>query len=145
MDVARLPAGLVSGPAFLLGAVGRDARDRLAEALAPLKLTSGHRAVLLHLHGEDAGSQREIASGLGMHAHAVGGVVDDLVRRGAASRTRHPGDRRRQVVRLTEHGRDLLAACERAARSVEERILSDLDTEERHRLHGYLLRMAAHV
>ncbi|MEV5880964.1 MarR family transcriptional regulator, partial [Streptomyces sp. NPDC052101] len=53
-------------------------------------------------------------------------------------------DRRRQILKLTEHGRELLAACGELARSIDAEFAADLTATERVVLAGLLDRLAAH-
>jgi DNA-binding MarR family transcriptional regulator len=59
----------------------------------------------LALHGERG--QSDLARDLQLTSSASTALVDRLERQGVAERTRHPRDRRRTIVRLTERGRQI--------------------------------------
>lgn len=82
-----------------------DVSRRIMPALARrARLTHTEMAVLEAL-GEHPVGPTEIADRLGVTTAAASGIVDRLVGHGHAERTRHPDDRRRTVVQLTESGR----------------------------------------
>jgi DNA-binding MarR family transcriptional regulator len=58
------------------------------------------------VHGSSG--QSELARDLGLTSSALTALVDRLERQGVAERVRHPQDRRRTMVRVTEHGAALV-------------------------------------
>ena len=76
-------------------------------------------------------SQRQISDELGLDASDVVGVLDILEAAEMVERRRDPQDRRRHAVVLTERGET--AACRFAAlrAKVTDRVLSELDPDER--------------
>lgn len=67
-------------------------------------LTTEQWVLLDQLRREGASSQTELANGTFKDAPTVSRIVDKLVQKGLASRTRFPNDRRRYQVALTEAG-----------------------------------------
>lgn len=65
----------------------------------------------LALHGERG--QSDLARDLRLTSSASTALVDRLERQGVAERTRHPHDRRRTIVRLTDRGRGIATESER--------------------------------
>jgi DNA-binding MarR family transcriptional regulator len=65
----------------------------------------------LALQGETG--QSDLARALQLTSSASTALVDRLERQGVAERTRHPHDRRRTIVRLTERGRHIATESER--------------------------------
>ena len=57
--------------------------------------------------------QSDLARDLQLTSSASTALVDRLERQGVAERTRHPHDRRRIIVRLTERGEQLVAESRR--------------------------------
>jgi DNA-binding MarR family transcriptional regulator len=70
-----------------------------------LGTTESQALSFLALHGERG--QSELARDLQLTSSASTALVDRLERQGVAERTRHPRDRRRTIVRLTERGRQI--------------------------------------
>ena len=88
-------------------------------------------------------SQQELAARLGVAPSLVVSLADHLETLGAVRRVRDPGDRRRQVLTLTDHGRDLLEQCAAAARALDEELTAALAPEQRVALHDALGVLAA--
>lgn len=79
---------------------------RQAASLAiGLGATESQALSCLALHGERG--QSELAKDLQLTSSASTALVDRLERQGVAERTRHPRDRRRTIVRLTDRGRHI--------------------------------------
>lgn len=74
---------------------------------AGLGLTESQALSSLALHGERG--QSDLARDLQLTSSASTALVDRLERQGVAERTRHPHDRRRIIVRLTERGRGIVS------------------------------------
>ena len=70
-----------------------------------LGTTESQAISALALHGERG--QSELARDLQLTSSASTALVDRLERQGVAERVRHPRDRRRTLVRLTERGRQI--------------------------------------
>ncbi|MDP9457078.1 MAG: MarR family transcriptional regulator [Actinobacteria bacterium] len=68
-------------------------------------------------------------------------ALDSLEGRGLVERKPDPGDRRARIVEPTDAGRELLARAEGMVTDVEDRVLADLDDEERRVLRGLLRRL----
>jgi DNA-binding MarR family transcriptional regulator len=81
----------------------------------------------LALHGERG--QSDLARDLQLTSSASTALVDRLERQGVAERTRHPHDRRRTIVRLTQRGQHLVAesrrCLEHALRRLSPELLAD--------------------
>jgi DNA-binding MarR family transcriptional regulator len=58
-------------------------------------------------------------------------LADHLEHLGAVQRVRDPADRRRQILTLTDAGRDLLAQCTATARQLDERFTAALTPAQR--------------
>jgi DNA-binding MarR family transcriptional regulator len=80
---------------------GEHYRQVVAEAIG-LGTTEAQALSFLAVHGDSG--QSVLARGLGLTSSAATALVDRLERQGVAERVRHPVDRRRLIVRLTERG-----------------------------------------
>ena len=76
-------------------------------------------------------SQREISDHLGLDASDVVGVLDILEAAELVERRRDPQDRRRHAVVLTERGETAARRFAALRAKVTDRVLSELDPDER--------------
>lgn len=86
-------------------------------------------------------SQREISDLLGLDPSGIVAMVDDLERLGLVRREPNPDDRRTRLVVATDTGRQRLRETEPVARAVDDRLLADLDENERQTLRSLLQRI----
>lgn len=77
-----------------------------------LGTTESQAVSSLALHGERG--QSELARDLQLTSSASTALVDRLERQGVAERMRHPRDRRRTIVRLTDRGRQIAIESQRS-------------------------------
>ncbi|WP_307796465.1 MarR family winged helix-turn-helix transcriptional regulator [Actinomadura barringtoniae] len=139
MNDVKLPETL----AFRLGTVGAVVADRFAERIAAHDLKPKHAGLLTALSAGEVASQQDLAARLGVAPSLVVALADHLEGLGAIERVRDPRDRRRQVLTLTGHGRELLQACGEAARSLDEEITAGLSAAQRKALQAALGVLAA--
>lgn len=136
----------LSGTAtFQLGMVGAVVSQRFADRIAPLELKPSHVGILTILANAPAQSQQDIATALNVVPSLIVRLVDRLESIGAVERTRDPNDRRRQSLRLTEHGRALYAECTAITHDMERDLLAGLSPAERTALIATLHRVAANL
>lgn len=114
--------------AFQLGTIGAVVTDRFAKTIAPLKPKQA--GILLALSLFEGLSQQELARKMGVAPSLLVGLLDELQRMDAVSRERDEHDRRRQIVVLTDAGRELYATCVAAARALDEELLKDVPDPE---------------
>jgi DNA-binding MarR family transcriptional regulator len=137
-DRAREPAWPPAPLAGRLGFLLKHAQLRLAElstaALAPYGINGRQLAVLSVLADGDLLSQQEAARLLGIDRTTMVGVIDELERKRLVTRHPHPDDRRKNVVDLTDEGRDIFDRAGRASQDAERRFLAPLDDVTARRL-----------
>ncbi|MET9085308.1 MarR family winged helix-turn-helix transcriptional regulator [Streptomyces sp. NPDC004237] len=114
---------------YLLKHVQAELARTSAETLAPYGMDGHELAVLVVLAGAEPLSQIEVAGRLGVDRTTMVALVDGLERRGLVARRRSPQDRRRNIVELTEAGRERMARAEEARLAAERRFLAPLDEE----------------
>lgn len=136
---------LPSTTAFLLGTVGAVVAQRFADRIAPLDLKPKHVGLLAVLAPSHAASQQDIATALGVVPSLVVRLVDHLEKVEAIERARDPDDRRRQTLRLTDHGRALLTECAAITRSLEAEILAGLPAADTAALRSALRHVAGNL
>lgn len=126
----------------LLDNLARRMRLHAEGVLAPLGLRPRHLVALTVLRDRDGSTQQALATTLMMDRATVVGLLNDLEADGLVERQRSPEDRRRHIVRLTDHGARLLAKAEFSLAEVEDAVLCALDTDQRAQLYD-LLALAA--
>ncbi|MBD2894505.1 hypothetical protein amrb99_34310 [Actinomadura sp. RB99] len=130
--------GLPSTVAFRLATLGAIYGDRFAARIAAHDLKPKHAGLMAALEAGVAASQQDLAARMRVAPSLVVALADHLVGLGAIERRRDPADRRRQLLTLTGHGRELLRRCAEAAREVDEEIAADLGGDRRAALHEAL-------
>ncbi len=109
-----------------LGIVGARWEARYARSLAREGLKPKHVALLAVIHAGVVGSQVEIAARMQVLPSVVVGLADDLEKLGAVSRSRDPSDRRRQFIRLTPRGEQMLSRANSILANLDEAMSIEL-------------------
>jgi DNA-binding MarR family transcriptional regulator len=113
-----------------LGYLLKHAQLALAEltaaALAPFGISGRQLAVLIAVDGAAPLSQQEAAGRLGVDRTTMVALVDELEAMGLVRRQRDPGDRRKNVVALTEAGGGTLTGATAASDAAERQFLAPL-------------------
>jgi DNA-binding MarR family transcriptional regulator len=119
---------------------------RVADVLRPFGLSPAGGLVLSMLADSPGPlSPGEIRDRLLVKGPTVTGLLDNLAEAGLVQRTRHPDDRRRLLVALTDSGRRLTARFRPAVHAAERPWLECLNETERRRLLDLLGRVQAHL
>ena len=125
-----MTSGLPDALAYRLGYLLKHAQQRLLQAAAPVMAEFGidgrELSVLAVLGGDSELSQQEAARELGVDRTTMVALVDMLEAKGLVSRQRSVQDRRKNIVRLTEHGLQCLDGAGRARDEVERQFLAPL-------------------
>ena len=116
-----------------LGYLLKHAQLRFSEiaaaALAPLGI-NGREAAVLRVIGEDVPlSQGEIAQRMEVDRTTMVALIDDLEAKGLAKRHQDSGDRRRNVVELTDSGWSAVSRVEAIAAEAEREFLRPLPAD----------------
>jgi DNA-binding MarR family transcriptional regulator len=101
-----------------------------AAALAPFGISGREAAVLRAINDPRPLAQGEIARRMGIDRTTMVALIDDLQGRGLVQRRQAPDDRRKNVVELTEAGRDTVRQATRAGDQAERAFLSPLSASE---------------
>lgn len=115
---------------------GEHYRQVLAGAIG-LGTTESQALSYLAVHGDSG--QTTLARDLGLTSSASTALLDRLERQGVAERVRHPRDRRRTIVHLTERGVDMNTESHRWLTATLEQI----DPDELERVSAALALIAA--
>jgi len=120
-----------------LGYLLKHAQLRLSEltasALAPFGISGREVAVLIAIDDRDPLSQGDVARRMGVDRTTMVALIDELQHKGLVQRRPDPGDRRKNVVELTDVGRDTLRRASRAGEEAEQLFLSPLSADETER------------
>ncbi|MBE1585736.1 MarR family winged helix-turn-helix transcriptional regulator [Nonomuraea angiospora] len=118
-----------------LGYLLKHANLRLTEltgpALEPYEIDGREFGVMSVLRTPEPLSQLEAAQRLGIDRTTMVALLDGLERKKLVGRRPHPADRRKNMVELTDHGREVLEAATRAVGVAEEEFLAGLPEEDR--------------
>lgn len=98
---------------------GEHYRQVVAGAIG-LGTTESQTLSYLAVHGSSG--QSELARDLGLTSSAMTALVDRLERQGVAERVRHPHDRRRSIIQVTDRGAVMIAESHRWLLATLERI-----------------------
>ncbi len=111
---------------------------RFSEALEPFGIRPRHVAALIELRDRGELTQQALCGQLHLDPTNLVSVLNELERRGFATRRRDPQDRRRHLVEVSKKG---LAVIDRVAEvmdGVERELLDGLEPAERSELEGLL-------
>jgi MarR family transcriptional regulator for hemolysin len=128
--------------------LARTARDVGAAFEAELAAAGGSAAtwqVLLLLHAERWGTQRQLAEAIGIRGATLTHHLNRMERDGLVERHRDPDNRRVQVVGLTTAGERLFARLRTVALAFDERLCAALGGEELSQLAAGLEHLRAAV
>jgi MarR family transcriptional regulator for hemolysin len=128
-----------------LAEVARDVGRAFDDALASVGGSRPVWMVLLALKSGAAASQQQIADHIGIRGATLTHHLTGMEERGLVVRTREPGDRRTQVVRLTDEGESLFVALAGAAQEFDRRLRRGLTTGEVAQLDALLQRLHANA
>ena len=137
---------VLSSTCFQLGVAGAQITRSFSLLIQHTGLTHKQVGLLAVVDADQASSQREIASQLGVTPSLVVSLVDQLASIGAVRRTRSQTDRRVQVVEITDEGRQLLRLATDAAKKLDVELhkhLSPADLQALDRLLPALLRTSS--
>ena len=127
---------------YLLKRALVDLEDLHAEHLADVGVSGRELGVLLLLESKGPESQQETAGRLGVDRTTMVGLLDGLEAKGFIARRADAGDRRRNVVELTDAGQTALVQAVRASDEAERQLLANLDDAESAQLRTLLTRLA---
>ncbi len=138
------PALLMAKPSWLVSQVSGHAHRLLAARLADAGARGYHVRVLAALAEFGPASQASLGRRVEMDRSDVTAAVSELAAGGFVERTADTGDRRRNVVTITDAGRARLASLEAILDDVQDELLAPLSAQERATLAGLLTRVLEH-
>ena len=138
------PALLMAKPTWLLSQVSGHAHRLLAARLADAGARGYHVRVLAALAEFGPASQASLGRRVELDRSDVTAAVGELAADGLVERTADAGDRRRNVVTITDAGRARLASLDALLDGVQDELLAPLSAQERATLAGLLTRVLEH-
>lgn len=121
----------------------RDCNPDLLEAVGTLELSLTQIKLLHHLEPGSELTLKQGAEAVHVSLPAASRLVDDLVNRGFIERHEDAEDRRMKRIRLTDHGRTVIARLNEARLTGLERFVATLNASERRALTQVLTKLLA--
>ncbi|WP_168708327.1 MULTISPECIES: MarR family winged helix-turn-helix transcriptional regulator [unclassified Rhodococcus (in: high G+C Gram-positive bacteria)] len=118
-------------PGFVFIRAALRIRQIYAEALAGVGLLPNQHAILSTLEELGSCHQKELAERVVVDQGDIVAYLDGLQTAGQVVRERDPKDRRRQIVTITDLGREVLAESDRILDQVEADTFSVLSEKDR--------------
>ncbi|MFI6293282.1 MarR family winged helix-turn-helix transcriptional regulator [Nonomuraea sp. NPDC050790] len=137
----KTPARLRRVPSRLLALAAAQADRVVSSGLAELDARKWHYSALVALHESGPASQAELSDRTGIYRSDLVTVINELAERGLVARTPDPEDRRRNVISLTEAGRERFVRLDEALAAMQDELMSPLTAAEREQLVDLLLKL----
>src|SRR3954453_7055905 len=128
---------------YLLKRALADLETLHEQHLGPAGISARELAVLLFLDGREPESQQQAAARLGIDRTTMVGLLDSLESKNLVARRPDAGDRRRNVVLLTDAGHATLQQATQASDAAERELLAELDDREAAQLRDLLTRITS--
>ncbi|WP_219417791.1 MarR family winged helix-turn-helix transcriptional regulator [Pseudonocardia nigra] len=144
MDSASAPARLRARPSWLLNQAALPAQRLVADGLATVGARRPHFSVLAALDEFGPASQAALGRRCGIDRSDMVALVNDLAAADLLRRTPDPQDRRRNVIAITEAGREHLHTLNRLLDETQEELLAPLSAAEREQLVRMLTAVVDH-
>src|SRR3954453_14673530 len=125
-------------PMLLMIKLGRITMHRFTEALEPFGIRPRHVAALIELRDRGELTQQSLCGQLHLDPTNLVAILNDLERRGFATRRRDPEDRRRHLVEVSKKGLAVIERVSEVMDDVEADLLDGLEPRERKELAGLL-------
>lgn len=114
--------------------LGRITAHRFTEALEPYGIRPRHLAALIELRDTGQLTQQALCGRLWIDPTNLVAILNELERRGLATRRRDPEDRRRHIVEVSKKGLAMIEKASEVMDGVEEELLEELDPGARKQL-----------
>jgi DNA-binding MarR family transcriptional regulator len=124
------------GTITLLSRLSKSVYRKTPESLLGVSLR--HFLALSYVADPDGISQQQLSEILCIDANNTVLLLNEMEGQGLIRRLRDPTDRRRHLVEVTEHGKELFQRAQSAKETVEAEVLGALTAQERATLHRLL-------
>jgi len=103
-----------------------------------------HYRLLTSLLTDGPASQADLGRRTGIHLSDMVAALNELEKSGYIRRMPHPGDRRRNIITVTDEGRLRSERLSEQAGKIQEELLAPLDAAEREHLTDLLTKLYEH-
>jgi DNA-binding MarR family transcriptional regulator len=141
MEMDEAPARLRGKPSWLIGRVSARAHRLIGETMAAAGGHAYHFAILAALDEFGPDSQVRIGRRCGIDQSDMHAMLNELTEQRHVARTPDPGDRRRNLITLTDAGRRRLEELDTRLTRVQHDALNALSATERDTLIALLTRI----
>jgi DNA-binding MarR family transcriptional regulator len=141
MEMDEAPTRLRGKPSWLIGRVSARAHRLIGETMAAAGGHAYHFAILAALDEFGPDSQVRIGRRCGIDQSDMHAMLNELTEQRHVARTPDPGDRRRNVITLTDAGRRRLEELDTRLTRVQHDVLNALSATERDTLIALLTRI----
>lgn len=141
MEMDEAPARLRRKPSWLIGRVSARAHRLIGETMAAADGHAYHFAILAALDEFGPDSQVRIGRRCGIDQSDMHAMLNELTEQRHVARTPDPGDRRRNLITLTDAGRRRLEELDTRLTRVQDDVLNALSATERDTLIALLTRI----
>jgi DNA-binding MarR family transcriptional regulator len=141
MEMDEAPTRLRRKPSWLIGRVSARAHRLIGETMAAADGHAYHFAILAALDEFGPDSQVRIGRRCGIDQSDMHAMLNELTEQRHVARTPDPGDRRRNLITLTDAGRRRLEELDTRLTRVQDDVLNALSATERDTLIALLTRI----
>ena len=141
MEMDQAPTRLRGKPSWLIGRVSARAHRLIGETMAAADGHAYHFAILAALDEFGPDSQVRIGRRCGIDQSDMHAMLNELTEQRHVARTPDPGDRRRNLITLTDAGRRRLEELDTRLTRVQHDVLNALSATERDTLIALLTRI----
>ena len=134
MSGPHRPQNTTDRPGYLIKQAQAALNAQMARALHEHGVTLSQFAVLTALADEPGLSNAELARRAFITPQSMNENLRELEQRTWIIRSHHPTHGRIRQAELTEQGRTTLLNCDTTVTAIEERMLAELDPDQRHQL-----------
>jgi len=131
-------------PSWLLTQTAAHASRLVSESFSAVGARGYHYRLLTSLLTDGPASQADLGRRTGIHLSDMVAALNELERSGYIRRAPDPGDRRRNVITVTDEGRLRSLRLAEQVGKIQEELLAPLDPAEREQLTGLLAKLYEH-
>src|SRR3954447_18564602 len=133
------PPGIANRwPTLLVIKLGRITMHSFSEALEPFGIRPRHVAALIELRDSGELTQQTLCGRLHLDPTNLVAILNDLEKRGYATRRPGPEERRRHLGEVSNKGIAVVEKVTAVMDGVQDELLGDLEPAERRQLEGLL-------
>jgi len=138
------PARLTGAASWLITQTAVHASRLVADGFGAVGARGHHYRIMAAVAEFGPASQATLARHSGMYVSDVVATINELAKDDYVSRSPDPGDRRRNIVALTDAGRARLRDLDAQLARLQDELLAPLDADEREQLTLLLGRLLDH-